>query len=1022
MKDKEQLEIPIQPVEQPIICKPFEEPHQHWFYDTKNGTASLVSGRRPASYWYKSRRTGSTQISLFAEEEREDLPLVNLIRNDVRRWRKSNYEGATHVTKQLLAYWNREDRRRRLFFCQLEAVETMIYLREIFSSGKKTRWNTELSFEDYNRLLKNEVPSFVDEKLSQIPRLIDIPNEADMPGLIRYGCKMATGSGKTIVMAMLIAWSFCNKGRVPGDDRFTSAALVVCPNLTIKERLQVLRTDIINNYYEVFDIVPSQFLPELRKGKVLVTNWHQFAPESSNVESGKSYLIVNKGEEGAEAFAKRVLGDLYEHSPIMVLNDEAHHAYRPAQQIDESLTAEEKSDLEEATVWISGLDRINKSVGVKFCVDLSATPFYIQGSGHTEGMPFPWLVSDFGLVDAIESGIVKIPRIPVSDTTGRPEPKFFALWKHVMNNLQPGEKFTSGKPKPDAVWRESQDAITTLASQWKEKFEYVSEASEGKDKTPPVMIVVCDNTDIAELFYRKISGEETVSVEDENDDEEFENEEPNSSKKKKKKKEKKVYGSGSLFPQLLSNSENFAPTLRIDSKLLAQAESEDPKASKKDAANQLREVVGTIGKLGKPGEQIRCVVSVQMLTEGWDANNVTQILGLRAFHSQLLCEQVVGRGLRRMDYTINPDGFFNPEYVDIYGVPFSVIPFRGRKSDAKAPEDKPLNHVRALEERNNYEIKFPIVEGYAFALKQNLIRANVEEMEKLVVEPSKNPTATFVKPQVYYEVGTPQGKNPFEYEEHNRSEYYESTHLQTIIFEISRRIVTSLTEGIGNHSAKLQLKSRLQLFPQVFKIVSQFVTTKIDYRGVDPREIGLEVYAEQVVERLMNAIEPDSSQGEPPLLPILNRYRQLGSTSEVNFKTVKRTVFTTRSHIDQVVCDTQTWEEITVFKLEQAKDFVKYYVRNDHLEFTIPYEYLGASHAYKPDFIVRLNDDSTLILEIKGQEDDQDRAKHEAAKRWIKAVNNWGKLGVWKFHVCHDPQNLTQELCNVSSKAREEYG
>lgn len=1011
MTDKEQLLIPIQPVEQPIICKPFEEPNQHWLYDTKTGKASPQTGRRPASYYYKSKKTGSVQGELFAEEEREDLPLVNLIRDDVRRWRKSNYEGATHVTKQLLAYWNRDDRYRRLFFCQLEAVETIIYLREIFSSGKKPRWNTSLSIEDYNRLLKNETPSFVDEKLSQIPKLVDIPNDDNFPPLTRYGCKMATGSGKTVVMAMLIAWSFCNKGKVPGDERFTLAALVVCPNLTIKERLQVLRPDTANNYYEEFDIVPSQLLPELRKGKVLITNWHQFAPESPNVESGKSYLIVNKGDEGPEAFAKRILGDLYDSSPIMVMNDEAHHAYRPAPQEDLTLSAEEKADLEEATVWVSGLDRINKAVGVKFCIDLSATPFYIQGSGYTEGMPFPWLVSDFGLVDAIESGIVKIPRIPVSDTTGRPEPKYFALWKHVMDNLQPGEKYTSGKPKPDAVWREVQDAITTLASQWKEKFEYVNEASQGKDKTPPVMIVVCDNTDIAELFYRKISGEEIIVTENGVDEQENnEDDEINLSKKKKKKKDKIVFGNGDLFPLLLSNSENFSPTLRIDSKLLAQAESEDPKASKKDAANQLREIVSTIGKYGKPGEQVRCVVSVQMLTEGWDANNVTQILGLRAFHSQLLCEQVVGRGLRRMDYTINADGLFNPEYVDIYGVPFSVIPFRGRKSDAKAPEDKPLNHVRALDERKQYEIKFPIVEGYAFALKQNFISANVKAMEKLVIEPAKNPIATFVKPQVYFETGTPQGKNPFEYKEHDRNEFYQSTHIQTIIFEISRRIVSDLTSSNGNKSVKLQLKSRQQLFPQVLKYVQEYVETKIDFRGVDPREIGLEIYAEQIVERLVNAIEPDTSQGEPPLLPILNSYRQVGSTSEVNFKTVKRTVFTSRSQIDQVVCDTKSWEEITVLQLERAKEFVKCYVKNDHLEFTIPYEYLGASHAYVPDFIVKLLDNSTLILEIKGQEDDIDRAKYDAAKRWIRAINNWGKLGIWKFHVCHDPQVLINEL------------
>ena len=700
----------------------------------------------------------------------------------------------------------------------------------------------------------------------------------------------------------------------------------------------------------------------------------------------------------------------------MVLNDEAHHAYRPA-PVSEGLdlTAEEKAELEEATVWVTGLDKINKAIDVKFCIDLSATPFYIHGSGYTEGMPFPWLVSDFGLVDAIESGIVKIPRIPVSDTTGRPEPKYFALWKHISDNLQPGEKYTGGKPKPEAVWREAQDALLTLAGQWKERFKYIQEATKGKDKTPPVMIIVCDNTDIAELFFKNISGEETLIIENEED--ETDNEENNideEQKKKSKKKEKKVFGTGKPFPELLSNTAGFSPTLRIDSKLLAQAESEDPKASKKDAANQLREVVSTIGKLNKPGEQIRCVVSVQMLTEGWDANNVTQILGLRAFQSQLLCEQVVGRGLRRMDYTINPDtGLLAEEYVDIYGVPFSIIPFKGRKTGESAPVDKPLNHVRALESRSDYEIKFPIVEGYAFALKQNLIRANIKDMEKLEIIPSSIPTATFVKPQVYYELGNPSARNEFEYTEHNRKAYYESTHLQTIIFEISRLIVWNLTEGIDNKTTKLKLKSRHQLFPQVLKLVQAYVNTKIDFRGVDKRELGLDIYVKKIVERFLNAIEPDESQGEPPLLPRLNRYKQTGTTVEVNFKTVKRTVFTTRSHVDQVVCDTKTWEEISVLRLEQAKDMVKYYVKNDHLEFTIPYEYLGSSHAYYPDFLAKLKDDSTLILEIKGQEDDIDRAKYEAAKRWIKAVNNWRKLGKWKFLVCRDPHSLILNIEKV---------
>ena len=484
--NQDQLDIPIQPVERPILCNPYEAPDAHWVYNTETGEAIQQPGRRDAGYWYKTQRTGSQQLRLFQEEERDDLPLVNALRDDVRRWRESNYRNATEVTRELLRHWGREDKERRLFFCQREAVETIIYIAEIRRACKEVRPR----------------PQFSDANLDE---LIDSPNAPDIPDLIRYGCKMATGSGKTVVMAMLIAWAFCNRGKVPSDERFPAAALIVCPNLTIKERLQVLRPESPDNYYDAFELIPTKLRPLLNKGKVLVTNWHQFASESPHSEGGQSYTVVNKGEETPDTFAKRVLGELYERAPIMVLNDEGHHAYRPA-LADDELSKEH----EEPTVWISGLDMINQACGVRFCVDLSATPFYIQGSGYPEGSPFPWLVSDFGLVDAIESGITKIPRLPVSDTTGRPEPKFFRLWEAIQAEILPADRLPgrARKPKPEAVYREAEDALNTLASQWKERFEYIEEASDAQDKTPPVMIIVCDNTDIAAHFFEKISGEE----------------------------------------------------------------------------------------------------------------------------------------------------------------------------------------------------------------------------------------------------------------------------------------------------------------------------------------------------------------------------------------------------------------------------------------------------------------------------------------------------------------------------------
>lgn len=503
------------------------------------------------------------------------------------------------------------------------------------------------------------------------------------------------------------------------------------------------------------------------------------------------------------------------------------------------------------------------------------------------------------------------------------------------------------------------------------------------------MIVVCDNTDIAQVFFEKISGERVIDIE-----------EPAGEGTKTRKTKQTVYEGGQVFPEF-SNSGRFRPTLRIDTKLLEQVESDDPAMNKSQAAEELRETIAHIGKPGTRGQHVRCVVSVQMLTEGWDANNVTHILGLRAFSSQLLCEQVVGRGLRRMDYTPDPEtGLLPEEYVDVYGIPFSIIPFRGRSVNKPAPEDKPKNEVKALVERKHFEMRFPIVEGYAFALNQHLIRADIDGMEPLVIEPDRTPTAVYVKPQVGIQMG---GGSPFiggfEVIEENRSQYYEAYHIQTIKFEIARRVIRKLSEDVtGDALPKMRYQSRQQLFPQVLQLVNAFVAKKVDWRGEHPSELGLEKYVIRTVDRLVDAIAPNENAGETPLLPILNRYKPIGSTQEVYFKTTRPVQATVKSHINQVVLDTSTWERSAAFRLERSAAVLSY-ARNDHLEFTIPYEYQGVSHNFVP-----------VVLEIKGFQDDRVRAKHQAAKKWVQAINNWGKLGRWHFHVCTDPQLLDREM------------
>lgn len=1065
-----QKQVPIQPVEQPVICSPYTEPDYYWFYDKSTGQATKTEGRRPAGYWYKTQQFGTREKNLFAdadpEENFDDLPLINLLREDVRRWRESDYRGATNVTKELLKWWTNPERGRRLFFCQCEAVETLIYLAEIRIPGRTSKTGFRkfaLSDENLQRLLKGERPTPEGEveldrhdgrtakvnpfqnlaSASFYPTLVDLPGDSSLIPLQRMGCKMATGSGKTVVMALLISWAFCNRGVNPNSKEFANAVLVCCPNLTVKERLQVLRPDNPANYYAAFDLVPVNLRPHLLKGKVLIENWHKFSPESEHKEGDKSYAVVNKGPETPETLARRVLGDLYDRLPIMVLNDEGHHCWRPAspdkrvEEVDtarkgkkrSNVTREEAKALEEeaneARVWLQGLDWINNCLGndkrgIAYCIDLSATPFYIKGSGFVEGQPFPWLVSDFGLVDAIESGIVKIPRLPVQDAAGRkdevgrPDPKYFRLWSHINRNLQPSEKFGSGKPKPEPCYREAEGALKQLAGQWHEKYMMIRDANPDQERVPPVLIVVCDNTEIADYFYRKISGEYESDIVTLEDVEEVENEEAEVAeaapvrKGKGKAKKQIVYGESAILPEF-ANTAKRKYTIRIDSKTVEEDET-------------LRHLVATVGKTGEPGEHVRCVVSVSMLTEGWDANNVTHILGVRAFGSQLLCEQVVGRGLRRMNYHPEPDEdgrlLLPPEFVDVYGIPFSVIPYKGRAQDQPAPEDKPKNRVWAMPDREDLEIRFPIVEGYVFKTTKGLLRCDVDKIEPLTIDPKLEPTTTYLRSAAGYNDAPQHSSAPYKYVQQDRTAYYAQTHFQSILFLITQEIINDFQGPTNANDDKksrvMRLQSRHQLFPQVFSFVQQFIQKRVNFNGVDQRELGLDKYAKIVVERLRDAIHPDDSQGEQPLLPILNRYRPVGSTGGVDFITTRATVPSAKSHINSVVLHSG-WEAdaAKVLDSHEAADLVKWYARNDHLGLVIPYEYLGVDHSYEPDFIVKLANDVTLLLEIKGyevHEQEKTNAKHQAAQRWVTAVNNLTDFGHWEFLICRDIETLLSKI------------
>ncbi|MDE1852726.1 MAG: DEAD/DEAH box helicase family protein [Thaumarchaeota archaeon] len=857
-----------------------------------------------------------------------ELKLVNRIRDRVKKWRTNDYPGVTRTTRMLLEYWKREGREIKLFFCQLEAAETIIWLAEA---------------------------PVADKQGIEVPQDHPIDAESVSLGfapLRRLCCKMATGSGKTVVMAMLIAWSVLNKVQNRQDTRFSDAILAVCPNLTIKERLQVLRPGKPGNYYDEFDLVPRSLLPMLTQGRYQVVNWQALAEDKD-----PAHGVVRRGEETPSAFASRILHDLGSKTNILVINDEAHHAYRPPlrelgirQEALElkGLTASERKEreeqAEEATVWVNALDKINMARKVNFCLDMSATPYYIKGSGHSEGEPFPWLISDFGLVDAIESGIVKIPRVPIDDNSGRPIPKYFRLWESIMSELPPGEREgTHRKAKPEAVMRHAEGALATLASQWRETFAAFDKRGS---MVPPTMIVVCANTDLADEIFKHLTN-------------------------------------GKVLPEL-ENKEGQLMTLQIDNKKLEEAENQVEPTETETAPERLRRYVATVGKIGEPGEQIRCVVSVAMLNEGWDAHNVTQILGLRAFTSQLLCEQVVGRGLRRTDY----DNLDIPEYVDVYGVPFEVIPVQ--KGSLKTPlPATPPTLVRALPERKGLEIRFPRVEGYVFDVRYR-IRADLESLPKLRLDPAEEPTEVAAKGAVLMKLGKPTRSGPGKEVQQDRHSFHAVHRLQTSVYEIAAELTTKLSAKAPPHI----------IFPQVKDIVWRFVRERVELaKGAELEDVALLRYRDEIITRLLAAIRPETELGRPPILPVIEKYRSTGSTSEVMFRTVKDYYATTKSPVSHVALDSH-WEKTYAYDFEN-NPHVLTYVKNDHLDFTIPYEYEGARHDYYPDYIVKVANKEgyvvNLILEVKGYESEKDRAKITGAQRWVEAINYHGGFGVWRF-------------------------
>jgi type III restriction enzyme len=969
----------------PILNSPYAVPNRHWELDEAGQpTDRILPDRRrsalvspiPKPRKLKGKVAQAELYSASDEQEYNPTEIINGIRSSVASWRElpESQWNVTPATARLLRHWRtHEFANQRPFFCQVEAAETVIWLTEVAprTSAQGRRFWAHL----------------------------DAANQASNPQLVRLALKLATGAGKTTVMAMLIAWQTVNAVRHPDSKRFTKGFLVVAPGITIKDRLRVLQPNDPDSYYRSREIVPEDMMGDLGHAKIVITNYHAFKrkDELSLNKVQEAALATRSKPETDGALVRRVAGSLMGMKNIFVLNDEAHHCYRERPLSEEERKSlkgddldEAKSNNEAARLWISGLEAVKRVLGVRQVLDLSATPFFLKGSGYREGSLFGWVMSDFSLMDAIESGIVKLPRVPIIDNVpGGDSPKFRDLWEEIKKGpvqLPKKGRGGAGTLNPQLLPPILCSALDALYGHYEETQRLWRENDVGVD---PVFIVVCNNTATSKLVHDYVAGYD------------------------------QPLGDGSVRPvagryRLFRNTDPDGVavpkmrTLLIDSMQLDSGEAISDEFKKaaageirrfKDELVQrsgdqraaegvtdeaiLREVMNTVGRKGQLGEHIRCVVSVSMLTEGWDANTVTHVLGVRAFGTQLLCEQVIGRALRRQSYAVQADGKFKVEYADVFGIPFDFT-----AQAVKAPPAKPdtLVTVRAVSpERDALEIRFPRVEGYRVDLPQERVTACFDANSDYELNPLEVSATETVNSGIIGETADFTLK------------HLDGERRSTIIFKLANYIIERyFTDDDG--------RPKLHLFPQIKSIVRQWMDQHLRCTG-GTREAQLlyQVITEKVASRIHDAVTRANSGGGA-VRAILDPYNREGSTRHVHFTTSKPRFETSRDrcHVNYAVLDSD-WEA-EFCRVAERHPRVIAYVKNHNLGFEVPYRCGAEVKRYRPDFIVRIDDGGgaddplNLVVETKGYRGEDAKDKAAAMETyWVPGVNNLGSHGRWAF-------------------------
>ena len=1001
--------------ERPILNSPYEYPRQYWELDEHGQpTQRIIESRRRAEFITpipkpRKRKSATDQQQIVFDEgkglstEKQQYEATSAVINELRiqvdQWRNfqnPNDWKVTPDTQRLLQHWRlHKFSDVRPFFCQIEAVETAIWLTEVAPQLGKTG----------KRFLEH---------------LADANNGAN-PELMRLALKLATGAGKTTVMAMIIAWQTINAVRQPGSSRFTRGLLVVTPGLTIRDRLRVLQPNDPDSYYKDRELVPGDMLGELDRAKIVITNYHAFKlRERIDLSKGGRSLLQGRGEElntleTEGQMIQRVMPGLMGLKNILVLNDEAHHCYRTKPEVDEvsELKGDEKDEAkknnEAARLWISGLEIVKRKLGITRVMDLSATPFFLRGSGYAEGTLFPWTMSDFSLMDAIECGIVKLPRVPVADNIpGGEMPKFRNLWEHIRTKMP---KKGRGKTETLDPLKLPMLLITALEALYGHYEKTYAEWLKHGVRVPPCFIVVCNNTSASKLVYDYISG---FQRRNEDGTTTLEN------------------GRLALFRNFDEHGNPFARpnTLLIDSEEIESGDALDDNfrtmasdeierfrreiiertGDRQQAENitdqeLLREVMNTVGKQGRLGEAIRCVVSVSMLTEGWDANTVTHVLGVRAFGTQLLCEQVIGRALRRQSYELNEDNKFNVEYADVLGIPFD---FTAKPVIAPVQPPRETIQVKAVRpDRDALEIRFPRVAGYRVELPEERLTASFNDDSVLELTPD------LVGPSITKNEGIiGEGVEL-------SLEHLDDMRISTVLFHLTKRLVYTKWRDAGEDP-------KLHLFGQLKRITKQWLDSCLVCKGgTKPAQLLYPDLGNMACERITAAITR-SLVGTSPIKAVLDPYNPTGSTAHVRFNTSRTDRWQTdarRCHINWVILDSD-WEG-EFCRVAESHPRVRAYVKNHNLGLEVPYRYGSETRRYLPDFIVLVDDGHGdddllhLIVEIKGyRREDAKEKKATMETYWVAGVNNNGQYGRWAFAEFTDAYQIQADF---TAKVESEF-